>query len=171
MINISREDARQAPKTKGKTPGQPCGGGWISANYQCSPDKVKQAANLLKGKDEKSVTRKSRFTQRMRNAKGLTGGDRTKQRSQRLADKILPKYKLSEADKATAANTVLPFKRSQALSSIAKRMNDSDLKKMTELYTRISMNPRSSPKQRVSALNKRVAYEKELDNRMAENDD
>jgi hypothetical protein len=81
-----KNDARQAPKARGKTPGQPCGSGWISAQYKCAPDKAKVAAERLKSPEGKDA--KSRFTKRMRKAKGLSMGAREQQMSDRFSKAI-----------------------------------------------------------------------------------
>ena len=87
-------DARQSPSTKktataskpaNKVPGQPCGAGWISAAYNCSPDKVKQASKRLKSKE--GSAEKARFTKRMRTAKGKTMGPRGEQIETRMRKK------------------------------------------------------------------------------------
>jgi hypothetical protein len=88
---LPRLDARQAPKTQGKTPGQPCGNGWISAGFKCDPEKAKTAGARLRNPENSAV--KSRFVDRMRKAKGLGAGLRDKQLSDRVAKRIAEKAK------------------------------------------------------------------------------
>ena len=87
MLRRYNYDAYKTPSVgKGKkAPGTPCGNGWISAKYKCDPEKLRQATKRLK---ENKGKERDRYSSRLRKAKGIGGGRRENQMSDRLSKKL-----------------------------------------------------------------------------------
>jgi hypothetical protein len=154
---LPRLDARQAPKTQGKTPGQPCGNGWISAGFKCDPEKAKTAGARLRNPENSAV--KSRFVDRMRKAKGLGAGPRDKQMSDRVAKRIAEKTKEAIAQ-PTKSKTAEPKARHRTMAKSVTSIEG--LTSRMKAFENMAKSPSLNEKGRENASQIVQAFKEEI---------
>jgi hypothetical protein len=154
---LPRLDARQAPKTQGKTPGQPCGNGWISAGFKCDPEKAKTAGARLRNPENSAV--KSRFVDRMRKAKGLGAGPRDKQMSDRVAKRIAEKTK-EEIAQPTKSKTSEPKERHRTMAKSVTSIEG--LTSRMKAFENMAKSPSLNEKGRENASQIVQAFKEEI---------